>query len=85
MTAWIKSSHSGAECCVELAPAWTKAQASIGTGACAELLPDHGDVLIRDSKNPDGPVLRFTRAEFTAFLDGAKNGEFDHLVAEEAA
>jgi uncharacterized protein DUF5753/uncharacterized protein DUF397/helix-turn-helix protein len=34
---------------------------------------------IRDSKNPDGPRLRYTPREFAAWLDGAKNGEFDHL------
>ena len=25
-------------------------------------------------------VLRFTKSEFEAFLDGVKQGEFDHLV-----
>lgn len=80
MTEWIKSSYSGAECCVELAPAWIKAQASVGTGACAELLPAPDGVHVRDSKDRDGPVLRFTRAEWAAFLAGAKAGEFDHLA-----
>jgi hypothetical protein len=27
-----------------------------------------------------GPVLRFRHDEFAAWLDGAKRGEFDHLV-----
>jgi hypothetical protein len=36
---------------------------------------------VRDSKHPTGPVLRFTPGEWTAWLDGAKNGEFDHLGA----
>ena len=27
-----------------------------------------------------GPVLRFTDAEYAAWLDGAKRGEFDHLL-----
>jgi hypothetical protein len=27
-----------------------------------------------------GPILRFTDAEFSAFLDGANQGEFDHLL-----
>ncbi|MCG5214675.1 DUF397 domain-containing protein [Streptosporangium sp. KLBMP 9127] len=31
---------------------------------------------MRDSKNPAGPVLRFTHGEWAAFLDGAKSGEF---------
>lgn len=35
-------------------------------------------VEIRDSKNPAGPVPRFTRAEWVARLSGARAGEFDH-------
>ena len=34
-------------------------------------------VLVRDSKNPDGPVLTFTPDEWQAFLTGAQAGEFD--------
>lgn len=37
--------------------------------------PD-GDVLVRDSKDPSGPVLRFTRAEWDAFTAGVKAGDF---------
>jgi hypothetical protein len=37
-------------------------------------------VFLRDSKDPHGAVLRFTRAEIAAFLDGAKSGEFDDLA-----
>ena len=40
-----------------------------------------GDVIeVRDSKDPRGPVLRFTPAQFDAWLDGARRGEFDHLA-----
>jgi Domain of unknown function (DUF397) len=60
--------------------AWRKARSSIGNGACVELAPAEGMVAIRDSKNPDGPILRYTAAEWHAFLDGAKKGEFDNLV-----
>jgi hypothetical protein len=35
---------------------------------------------VRDSKNPEGLALRFTAGEWAAWLDGAKNGEFDHLI-----
>jgi hypothetical protein len=34
-------------------------------------------VLVRDSKISDGPVLRFTRQEWTAFLAGVQDGEFE--------
>lgn len=60
--------------------AWRKAQRSIGNGACVELAPAAGMIAMRDSKDPDGPVLMYTKAELAAFLDGAKKGEFDDLL-----
>jgi hypothetical protein len=36
--------------------------------------------MVTDSKHPDGPVLSYTLQEWDAFLDGAKNGEFDDLL-----
>jgi hypothetical protein len=59
---------------------WTKA-ASCAGGNCVQVAST-GDglvVLIGDSKNADGPVLSYTRDEWVAFLEGAKNGDFDHL------
>ncbi|WP_406863328.1 DUF397 domain-containing protein [Streptomyces sp. HUAS MG47] len=41
-------------------------------------------VALSDDKDPAAPVLYFSRAEFTKFLDGAAAGEFDHLRADEA-
>jgi hypothetical protein len=35
---------------------------------------------MRNSRFPGGPVLLYTQAEITAFLAGAKDGEFDHLT-----
>lgn len=32
---------------------------------------------MRDSRDPDGPVLVFTEDEWEAFVAGAKDGEFD--------
>ncbi len=34
-------------------------------------------IKIRDAKNPDGPKLVFTPAEWQAFVAGVKDGEFD--------
>jgi hypothetical protein len=59
---------------------WIKASASGSQGNCVQMRLHSGTVEVRDSKNPDGPVHAFTRDEFAAWLDGAKNGEFDHLV-----
>ena len=47
---------------------------------CVELAAVDGDIAVRDSKDPAGPVLHFTRGEMLAFLQGAKAGEFDDLV-----
>jgi len=32
---------------------------------------------MRDSKDPDGPKLVFTPAEWAAFVAGVRDGEFD--------
>jgi len=62
-TRWIKSSKSGTN-----------------GGNCVEVARlDDGRIGVRDSKNPDGAVLRFTRAEWEAFLDGVAQREFDAI------
>lgn len=59
---------------------WIKSSLSFSNGNCVEVadLPD-GGVGVRDSKDPSGPVLRFTPDEWNAFLGGAYNGEFDRF------
>ena len=47
------------------------------TDNCVEVAFVDGTIAVRDSKNPAGPVLVFTSAEWDAFVDGAKDGEFD--------
>jgi Domain of unknown function (DUF397) len=59
---------------------WLKAQSSTVNGQCIEVASTAGRIAIRDSKDPDGPILLYTPAEFRAFLDGARNGEFDSLI-----
>nr|WP_329430772.1 DUF397 domain-containing protein [Streptosporangium sp. NBC_01495] len=36
-----------------------------------------GEQAVRDSKNPSGPVLRFTPGQWNSFIRGVKDGEFD--------
>jgi hypothetical protein len=59
---------------------WIKASASNGGGQCVEMRRASDGINVRDSKHPDGPTLQYTSAEFAAWLDGAKKGEFDHLL-----
>jgi hypothetical protein len=46
---------------------------------CVEVAFVCGAVAVRDSKNRSGPVLLFTTDEWDAFVEGAKDGEFDQL------
>jgi Domain of unknown function (DUF397) len=39
-----------------------------------------GGIAVRDSKDPEGPILVYTPTEFSAFLEGVRNGEFEHFV-----
>lgn len=57
---------------------WFKSSFS-GTGgsACVEVALLGDGVAVRDSKDPAGPMLRFTPAQWLAFLAGARTGEFD--------
>lgn len=58
---------------------WQKAMRSMGDGACVEVAQVADMVAVRDSKDPHGAMLMYTREEWSAFLDGAQNGEFDHF------
>jgi hypothetical protein len=60
---------------------WQKSRRSNSQGACVELggLPG-GEVAVRNSRHPDGPALLCARAEIRALIEGAKQGDFDHLL-----
>jgi len=60
---------------------WIKSEISNPSGNCVEmsLLPD-GQVAMRNSRHPRGPVLIFTNDEFSAFLQGVPLGNFNSLV-----
>lgn len=47
--------------------------------SCTEVASDGEGVYVRDGKKPDGAVLRFTRAEWEAFREGVRLGDFDSI------
>lgn len=53
---------------------------SCSGGNCVRVAASGRTVLIGDSKNPNGPTLSCTPAEWREFLAGAKNGDFDDLI-----
>ena len=63
---------------------WRKSRHSNPNGCCVELaeLPA-GEIAVRNSRHPRDPALVYTRAEIVAFIQGAKDGEFDDLAGED--
>ncbi|WP_028192434.1 DUF397 domain-containing protein [Salinispora pacifica] len=57
---------------------WRKSSESLN-GDCVEVASLCDGVAVRDSKNPEGAMLRFSRSEWQAFLRGANHDEFDNL------
>jgi len=61
---------------------WIMSSRSTGNGGSCVQARRHGDLIeVRNSKSPDAGTVRFTAAEWDSFLDGAKKGEFDLLLA----
>ncbi len=86
---WRKASYSSSNGgnCVEMAeiPAsindatWRKASYSTSNGGnCVEVAQvPAAAVAVRDSKDPDGPVLVFTPEQWRSFAAGIKARKFD--------
>ena len=60
--------------------AWRVAR-DCDAGNCVRVAPRADMIVIGDTKNPDGPVLSYSRAEWVAFVDGIRAGDFDDLVS----
>ncbi len=59
---------------------WTKSSRSGAAGHCVELADLGGHVALRHSKAPQQGAFLFTRAEMAAFIQGARENNFDHLL-----
>ena len=56
---------------------WHRSSYCTGAAAtCVEVAMDGSNVLVRDSKQVGGPVLRFSRAEWLMFVRCVRAGEF---------
>ena len=60
---------------------WQKSRRSNPSGNCVEMaeLPS-GEIAVRNSRDPEGAILVYTREEVEAFVGGAKDGDFDHML-----
>jgi len=73
---WHKSSYSSANggACVEVGASWQRSSFSGANGGnCVEVAAGGaGVVAVRDSKDPGGPALVFTPADWSAFVASLK-------------
>jgi predicted secreted Zn-dependent protease len=60
---------------------WRKSTRSGAAGHCVEIAETPAAILVRDSKDASGPVLRFASVDWQGFLAGVRDGEFDRPTA----
>jgi hypothetical protein len=58
---------------------WRKATYSIANGDCAEVASAAGIVVVRDTKDPNELVLRYSSGSWRTFISQARAGSFDAL------
>ena len=57
---------------------WRKSTRSNGSGACVEVARNLSEIVaIRDSKDPQGPVLTVAPADWASFTATVKDGRLD--------
>ena len=56
---------------------WRKSSRSAAAGHCVEVATGTGVVLVRDSKDVSGPVLRFGAPQWSEFVTAVRSGRFD--------
>ncbi len=64
---------------------WHKPWSGGNGGSCVEAMKlRDGRVALRQSTDPDGPALIYTQHEIQSFIQGAKTGQADFLLASPA-
>lgn len=59
---------------------WVKSR-RCETSSCVEVAFVDEEILVRSSAITASPVLRFNMAEWTAFVGGVRDGDFDFVPA----
>lgn len=59
---------------------WVKSR-RCETSSCVEVAYVNDEILVRSSAIAASPMLRFTMAEWTAFVGGVRDGDFDFVLA----
>jgi hypothetical protein len=58
---------------------WRKASRSVSYGACVEAASANATVLVRDSVDQSGLVVRYDARAWQVFLGSAKSGAYDGI------
>jgi hypothetical protein len=74
------STHNGVSAAELQGARWQRSSFSARNNCVemAQLLG--GEIAVRNSRDPDGPALIYTRGEVEALILGARNGDFDDLI-----
>jgi predicted secreted Zn-dependent protease len=48
-------------------------------GSCVRVAAKGDEIIIGSTKHADGPVISYSRDEWTTFLEGVRQGDFDDL------
>jgi hypothetical protein len=59
--------------------AWRKSSYSIANGDCVEAVSRPGEVAVRDSKDPEGKILRYSVGAWRAFVAKLKQSDLVSL------
>jgi hypothetical protein len=59
---------------------WRKSHASADQGACVEIAFSRSSVLVRDSRNPVGPILIVAAGHWHALLEQIKSNKLTDLL-----
>lgn len=72
---WRKSSRSAA--CGECVEVGWRRSSRCDSGTCVEVSGAAATVAMRDSKDPDGPVLKFAEVVWRGFVADVRAGRYD--------